>query len=84
MDNERFDWLRTIARRMGISLEEDHIYAHTGCIAENGEGYWLIDVETHEGVGEDENFSTSLEEVEGKLREIAAERDLIWSDGEAA
>lgn len=52
------------AEKLGLIIDEDHVEdPHCGRL----EGYWLIDPETGEGPFEDGNFSTSLEEVAGKL-----------------
>lgn len=65
-----FEQLTKIAQRMGVTLEEDHVgYA---------QGYWLLDSATGDGVWEDENFSTSLYEVEDKLQSLADERGITW------
>lgn len=39
-----------------------------------GWGYWLTDADTGDGVWEDENFSTSHSELEGKIEQLERER----------
>jgi len=68
--------LRTIAARMDLVIDEDHVVFNNKI----REGYWILDAETREGVWLDDNFSISLEEVEGKLQQIAAERGLRWEE----
>jgi hypothetical protein len=70
------DQLRTIARRMGVTIEEDHQWCRGG--PPLMEGSWLINEETGEGVWEDDNFCTNLDEVLRKLQSLAAERGLTW------
>ena len=70
--------LQKIAGRMGVTIEEDHLPAEYGDEGWRQEGYWLTVDETGEGVWDDENFSTSLFEVETKLRSLANERGLTW------
>jgi hypothetical protein len=57
--------LKMRAEHIGIILEEDHIRDTT--FGYMMEGYWLIDRKTREGPFEDDNFSTSLAEVESKI-----------------
>jgi hypothetical protein len=40
----------------------------------SGWGYWLLDKETGDGVWEDDNFSTSLSELEHKISKLEEER----------
>ena len=58
--------LRARAKAIGIRIEADR----DDC----GWGYWLIDQRTGEGPWADENFSTSHDELEGKLRDLERER----------
>ena len=39
-----------------------------------GWGYWLLDKETRDGVWPDDNFSTSLSELEHKISKLEEER----------
>lgn len=41
---------------------------------DSGWGYWLLDKESREGVWADENFSTSLSELEYKISKLEEER----------
>jgi hypothetical protein len=58
-------FLRKRAKLLGVVIEADRDDA--------GWGYWLLDPNTCEGVWADDNFSTSRNEVDGKLNEIARE-----------
>jgi hypothetical protein len=40
----------------------------------SGWGFWLLDKETRDGVWEDDNFSTSLSELENKISKLEEER----------
>ena len=53
------------ANLMGAHIDEDHVGDQPG--------YWIVDGETREGIWEDENFCTSLEEVEHKLYKLEDE-----------
>ena len=53
------------ANLLGAHIDEDHI--------DDQEGYWILDEETGEGVWEDDNFCTSLEEVTYKLYQLEDE-----------
>ena len=53
------------ANHLGAHIDEDHIG--------DEEGYWILDGETREGVWEDDNFCTSLEEVTYKLYQLEDE-----------
>lgn len=55
--------LQARAGAIGLVIEEDHLDGPDGVAP----GYWLVDAETGDGPMPDENFSTSLSEVEGKL-----------------
>jgi len=65
MSKLTLEQLRKHANDLGLNIETDHIFKHTGNV--ESEGYWLHDQETGQGPWEDENFSTSLQEVAGKL-----------------
>lgn len=54
------------ARELGLRVDADPV--------DDQEGYWIIDPVTGEGPWVDGNFSTSLEEVAGKLCAIEYER----------
>jgi hypothetical protein len=41
---------------------------------DSGWGYWLLDKESREGVWADDNFSTSLSELEHKISRLEEER----------
>lgn len=74
-------WKATLflaASRMGVIIEEDHMPAEYGDESWRQEGYWLLQEDTREGVWEDDNFSSSLEEVQMKLQSLAEERGLEW------
>lgn len=58
------------AKALGLVVEEDHVDGPKGRL----EGYWLVCPEADEGPWPDENFSTSLAEVAGKLCAIEYER----------
>lgn len=58
--------LREIAKGLGLKIEAEK--------DDFGWGYWLIHSETREGIWEDDNFCTSLSEVEYKLNVYAAEK----------
>ena len=58
--------LRARAKTIGIRIEADR----DDC----GWGYWLIDANTNEGPWADDNFSTSHDEVDGKLTDLERER----------
>ena len=58
--------LRARAKTIGIRIEADR--------DDRGGGYWLIDANTNEGAWADENFSTSHDEVDGKLTDLERER----------
>lgn len=58
--------LRAEASDLGVLIDEDHVG--------DEQGYWLLDPVTGEGVWDDENFSTSLEEVASKIASIRMER----------
>jgi len=59
--------LRARAKTIGIRIECDR-----GDIG--GWGYWLIDANTNEGACPGDSFSTSHDEVEGKLTDLERER----------
>lgn len=65
--------LQKVAHRMGVFIDIDSLFD-----GDPQPGYWLLRQDTREGVWEDENFSTNLDEVEDKLRSLAAERGLDW------
>jgi hypothetical protein len=58
--------LRARAKTIGIRIEADR--------DDRGWGYRLIDANTNEGVWADDNFSTSHDEVDGKLTDLERER----------
>ena len=58
--------LRARAKMIGIRIEADR----DDC----GWGYWLIDERTGETPWADDNFSTTHDELEGKLRDLERER----------
>lgn len=66
MTKPTFTALLARARSLGLTVVEDHVGDQLG--------YWLEDPVTGEGPWEDDNFSTSLEELAGKLDTLAAAR----------
>ena len=58
---------------LGLVIEEDYVG--------DAPGYWMIDPVTGEGPWSDDNFSTSLLEVAGKLRAIEHERKFLTLRG---
>ena len=67
---------KTYAAKMGLVIQEDHIIdAPEDRLPRTLEGYWMLDPNTGEGPWDDENFSTSIEEVMGKLMAVETERE---------
>lgn len=64
--SRRLQKLRDRAAKIGIRIEANR--------DDVGWGYWFVDVETNDTPWDDENFSTSHDEVEGKLCELEQER----------
>ena len=64
--SKRLAALRSRAAQIGIRIEADR--------DDVGWGYWLIDNATGEGPWADENFSTSHDELDGKLSDLERER----------
>lgn len=63
------------AAALNLRVDEDHLPAIEDLLGEELQrGYWLVDLDTEDGPFEDENFSTSLEEVAGKLVAIEVTR----------
>lgn len=65
--------LQKIDHRMGVFIEVDELY-----VGDPNPGYWLLRQDTQEGVWDDDNFSTDLDEVDRKLQVLADERGLDW------
>lgn len=80
LNTYRLNGLSKIAHRMGVVIEEDHMQYldDDGELSVYQEGYWLL-LEDGSGVWEDENFSTSLDEVESKLQSLATTLGLKWN-----
>lgn len=62
--------LQKIASRMGVRIDDDSF--------DGSPGFWLVNAETGDGVWHAGNFSSSLQEVEGKLQALAYYRGLKW------
>lgn len=62
------------AANLGLTVEEDHVHGAYGDEWWRQEGYWIIDPATGDGPLPDDNFSTSLVEVAGKLVAIEMTR----------
>jgi hypothetical protein len=58
--------LRGRAAQLGVIIETDR--------DDVGWSYWLLDATTRNGVWDDDNFCTSLDEVDGKLGDLERER----------
>ena len=54
--------LRKLAKKRGLEIEAQK--------DDFGWGYWLIHPDTREGAWQDDNFCTSLSEVEYKLNNV--------------
>ena len=64
--SRRLQKLRDRAAKVGIRIEADR--------DDVGWGYWLIDNKTDTTPWGDENFSTSHDELEGKIDDLERER----------
>lgn len=64
--SSRLQELRKRAAKIGISIEAEK--------DDEGWGYWLVDVETNDTPWDDENFSTSHDELEDKIGKLERER----------
>lgn len=58
--------LRNRATKIGIRIEADR--------DDEGWGYWLIDNKTNDTPWDDDNFSTSYDELEDKICDLERER----------
>ena len=64
-----------IARLDSLSLRAHRVGAVVEAVRdESGWGYWLLEEDSCEGVWQDENFSTSLSELEYKICILEEER----------
>lgn len=64
--SKRLASLRARAAAIGVRIEADR--------DDYGWGYWLIDNHTGEGPWADENFSTSHDELDGKISDLEREK----------
>lgn len=66
MRDTYFDSLSMRARVVGAVLVAER--------DASGWGFWLLDKETRDGVWDDDNFSTSLYELDQKISKLEEER----------
>lgn len=74
MSKLTLEMVQAHAETLGLTVEEDHVYTDWTSTEIDQPGYWMVDPVTGEGPWPDDNFSTSLHEVAGKLVAIEYRR----------